>query len=138
MIVAQTIFVSAIGIAFAHVKSAASGDNPTTFINIEVLSIAFSAQYFWIIPAVFLSSIIGVSQTQRAVPNILIQFNAALERELQPNSEFMHWKGYLPNEDLYSSPSGRRCGIYSWHQHQSRAAVKAWLSDDESISIEPL
>ena len=34
-------------------------------------SIAYSALYFWIIPAVFLSSVIGVSQTEASIPRIL-------------------------------------------------------------------
>ena len=40
-------------------------------INVEAHSIAYSALYFWIIPAVILSSVIGVSQTEASIPRIL-------------------------------------------------------------------
>ena len=51
--------------------SAASISSDTVYINVEAHSIAYSALYFWIIPAVFLSSVIGVSQTEASIPRIL-------------------------------------------------------------------
>ena len=51
--------------------SAASLYSSTVYINVEAHSIAFSALYFWIIPAVILSSVIGVSQTKVSIPRIL-------------------------------------------------------------------
>ena len=70
IIVAQIFFVGTIGIAFGRAPTASSGPSPQTFVNIEAHSIAFSALYFWILPAVFLGSIIGVSQTENALPRI--------------------------------------------------------------------
>lgn len=51
--------------------SAATISSDTVHINVEAHSIAISALYFWIIPAVILSSIIGVSQTEASIPRIL-------------------------------------------------------------------
>ena len=51
--------------------SAASISSDTVYINVEAHSIAYSALYFWIIPAVILSSVIGVSQTEASIPRIL-------------------------------------------------------------------
>ena len=51
--------------------SAASISSDTLHINVEAHSIAYSALYFWIIPAVILSSVIGVSQTEASIPRIL-------------------------------------------------------------------
>ena len=55
----------------ARTASAASISSDTVYINVEAHSIAISALYFWIIPAVILSSVIGVSQTEAAIPRIL-------------------------------------------------------------------
>ncbi len=55
----------------ARTASAASISSDTVYINVEAHSIAYSALYFWIIPAVILSSVIGVSQTEAAIPHIL-------------------------------------------------------------------
>ena len=71
IIVAQTFFVGAIVIAVGRTASAASISSDTVHINVEAHSIAFSALYFWIIPAVILSSVIGVSQTEASIPRIL-------------------------------------------------------------------
>lgn len=51
--------------------SAASIISDTVYINVEAHSIAYSALYFWIIPAVILSLVIGVSQTEASIPHIL-------------------------------------------------------------------
>ncbi|KAK0508450.1 hypothetical protein JMJ35_008726 [Cladonia borealis] len=71
IIVAQTFFVAAIVIAVGRTASAASITSDTVHINVEAHSIAYSALYFWIIPAVILSSVIGVSQTEASIPRIL-------------------------------------------------------------------
>ena len=68
---AQTFFVAAIVIAVGRTASAASISSDTVYINVEAHSIAYSALYFWIIPAVILSSVIGVSQTKASIPRIL-------------------------------------------------------------------
>ena len=86
----------------------------TVFINVEAHSIAFSAQYFWIIPAVFLGSVIGVSQTEAAIPRILRRFQIDVERLNLPN------KVKLPND--YLEDNEKRTfhgGIYSWQPQRS-------------------
>lgn len=72
-------------------------------------SLAFSALYFWILPAVFLSSIIGVSQTQNAVPRILKRLQTGFNHEL-PNSEIV-FPNHVFDEEQIRLVSG---GIYSW------------------------
>ena len=87
----------------------------------EAHSIAFSAQYFWIIPTVFLGSIVGVSQTEAAIPRILRRFQLDLDRLPLVNSI------KLPNDCLHDNQ--RRIfhgGIYSWQPqkyHPSRTTL---------------
>lgn len=91
------------------------------FINVEAHSIAFTALYFWIIPAVFLSSIIGVSQTEAAIPRILRQFEIDI-KHLNLEHEIK-----LPNECL--NDNEKRIfhgGIYSWRP-QSRTPSRTYL-----------
>ena len=111
IIVAQCFFIAAVGIAIGRTASAAGTptSSDTVFINVEAHSIAFSAQYFWIVPAVFLGSVIGVSQTEAAVPHILRQLQRNLDSSGLPRTI------NLPNEWLDSM--SRRIsgsGIYSW------------------------
>ena len=86
--VALVFFIGAVGIAIFRTAAAAknSATSDTVFINVEAHSIAFSALYFWIIPAVFLSSIIGVSQTEAAIPRILRRFQVDLARMALPET----------------------------------------------------
>ena len=86
--VAQFFFIGAVGIAIFRTTAAASNSatSDTVFINVEAHSIAFTALYFWIIPAVFLSSIIGVSQTEAAIPRILKRFQVDLDRMALPKN----------------------------------------------------
>ena len=86
IIIALLIFIGAIGIAVGRTASAGAFSE-TTFINVEAHGIANSALYFWILPAVFLSSIIGVSQTQGAIPRILEQLQKDLHLLLLPQQE---------------------------------------------------
>ena len=86
----------------------------TIFINVEAYSIAFSAQYFWIIPAVFLGSVIGVSQTEAAIPRILRRFQIDVERLNLPN------KVKLPNNCLEDKEQRTfHGGVYSWQPQGS-------------------
>ena len=86
----------------------------TVFINVEAHSIAFSAQYFWIIPAVFLGSVIGVSQTEAAIPRILRRFQIDVERLNLPN------KVKLPNDCLEDNEKRTfHGGVYSWQPRGS-------------------
>lgn len=94
VIVAQTIFIAVIGVAILKIGAASKISKDNVWINIEVRSIAFSLQSLWIIPAVFLGSMIGVSQTGAAIPRILRRFQTDLERLSLP-------KGVnLPNDVL--------------------------------------
>lgn len=133
IVVALTFFVGAVGVAFGRTASAARASSTTTFVNVEAHSIAFSALYFWIIPAVFLSSVIGVSQTENAIPRILQRFQTDLDRQAFGSDM------RLPNE--YTEERQGKCrkhcqtecvecsqrrklhgGIYSWQpvKRQSR------------------
>ena len=81
----------------------------------EAHSIAFSALYFWIIPAVFLGSIIGVSQTEAAIPRILRRLQTDIESLKLPNVV------NLPNERL--GDNEKRIfhgGVYSWQPQKCR------------------
>ncbi|KAE9362864.1 hypothetical protein N431DRAFT_358157 [Stipitochalara longipes BDJ] len=120
IIVAQGFFIGTIAIAFGRTKDSASGPNPATFINIEAHSIAFSSLYFWIIPAVMISSIIGVSQTEAAIPRILKRFRDEVL------AAFPDWKDemHLLKEDLTTELRERSGGIYSWQPKESREAVQ--------------
>ncbi|CZR68057.1 uncharacterized protein PAC_17956 [Phialocephala subalpina] len=68
---AQALFIGAVAVAIT--KTASITATSSIFVNVEAHSIAFSSLYFWIIPAVFLSSAIGVSQTEGSIPRILKQ-----------------------------------------------------------------
>jgi hypothetical protein len=58
----------------------ASVEHPNgKWVNIEAHSIAFSALFLWLIPAVFLSSVIGVSQTELEIPRKLNTFRKQLK-----------------------------------------------------------
>ena len=128
--VAQAFFIGTVAIAFGRTEAAAKGSNPTTFINIETHSIAFSALYFWVIPAVFLASVIGVSQTEIAIPQILQQLQTDI------TSAFPLLTTSLPNDhfiadDIEDRPSDalreRSGGIYSW---QPRVWQQAHVSSN--------
>lgn len=114
IIVAQMFFIGAVAIAIFRTRASAghSALSDTVFINVEAHSIAFSAQYFWIIPAVFLSSIIGVSQTEASIPRILRRFQGDLDRLNLPK------KVQMPNHCLKDLREDKRRifygGIYSW------------------------
>ena len=119
IIVAQTFFIAAVAIAMFRTKSAAGHGalSGTVFINIEAHSIAFSALYFWIIPAVFLSAVIGVSQTEAAIPRILRRFQVDLDRL---NSSVIV---QMPNNCLEQEK--RRVfsgGVYSWQPSKRQVA----------------
>jgi hypothetical protein len=107
IIVAQGFFVGSIAVAIA--KLTADPYSTSFYLNVEVYSIAFSALFFWILPAVFLTSVIGVSQTKNAMPRILQRLQDGFNHELlDPRIVF-------PNEVL--DEEQRRVisgGIYSW------------------------
>ena len=87
----------------------------------EAHSIAFSALYFWIIPIVFVGSIIGVSQTEAAIPRILKRFQVDLERLDLPNEIKM------PIECLQNKKQRiYHGGIYSWQPQMSNSSTTFW------------
>lgn len=129
IIVAQVFFIAAVGIAIFRTKSSAGNPalSDTVFINIEAHSIAFSALYFWIIPAVFLSSVIGVSQTEAAIPRILRRFQIDLDRLSLPTTIEM------PNRCLENEQ--KRVffgGVYSWQPSKWQSGRSATLHDPHS------
>jgi hypothetical protein len=69
IVVAQGFFVGALAVAVS--KTQAIIPNSSMYINVEAHSIAFSSLYFWIIPAVFLGAMIGVSQTENSIHDTL-------------------------------------------------------------------
>lgn len=127
IVVAQTFFIAAVGIAVFRTAASAGhrATSDTVFINIEAHSIAFSALYFWIIPAVFLSAIIGVSQTEAAIPRILRRFQIDLDRQDLPR------RVQMP-KDCLKDDEGRiyQGGVYSWQP-------LSWRSQSLSPSISP-
>lgn len=107
---AQGFFVGALAVAVS--KTTAITSTSSLFVNVEAHSIAFSALYFWIIPAVFLSAIIGVSQTEKTIRRILEDLQTALSRE--PGlKDFCICLPSVPttNERKERIAKG---GIYSW------------------------
>lgn len=86
------------------------------FIKSDILpahAIALSTLHFWIIPAIFLAAVVGVSQTESAVPEILKRFkddfhSAFLPRQLQ-----------LPDIHMKLRENRRTLGgIYSWQTQE--------------------
>ncbi len=107
IVVAQCFFIGSVGIAIFRTKAVAnsSTSSDSVFINVEAHSIAFSCLYFWIIPAVFLASFIGVSQTTAAMPDIL----RTLEDDETLRSHFGRLNGNLDQRSrIYQG------GVYSW------------------------
>ena len=109
VVVAQAFFIGNIAIAMIRTKSIAKQVNPSTYINIEMHSIAFSALFFWLISAVSMASIIGASQTAEALPRILDRFSKDLS-----NAGFPLDLPKKSKTDLLSEERLWKGGIYSW------------------------
>ena len=77
--IAQLVFVMSIGAAYWRIH----GVSPQlgSWTNVEAYSIAMSAPFLYLIPAVFLGAVIGVSQTERSVPRVLNDLWRKLEKE---------------------------------------------------------
>ena len=140
--VAQAAFMAAVGNAFGR-TSTAGPNNPTTFINVEAQSVAYTALYFWLIPAVFLASIIGASETKDHVPRILDDIYTDLRRFLQEHEHVarivesfrendpMSWIGaprlheWLHRKEYEDSEQRKFFGgIYSW---QAKPPLGFWF-----------
>ena len=121
IMVAQGFFIGAVAIAFGRTVSAAVGSSSTSiFINVEAHSIAFSALYFWIIPTVIISSIIGVSQSEGAIPRTLRRFKTDLDRAF-PTKNVALLNECLDNRHkrvFYG-------GLYSWQPSKGLSSSKS-------------
>lgn len=109
--VAVCFFIATIAIALGRTSSAAAAKETSSliFINVEAHSIAFSALYYWILPIVIIGSIIGVSQTDAAIPRILRRFQADLDRE--PLTRGIELPDLPRDQKAVRKFNG---GIYSW------------------------
>ena len=118
IVVAQFVFIASVGIAIFRTAAAAdsSTSSDNVFINVEAYSIAFSALYFWIIPVVILGSIIGVSQTEDAMPRILKADNGT-----DTKSQLQTLNSSLDKEKRKYSG-----GIYSWQPSQWQSRSSSW------------
>ena len=67
--IVQAAFVFSLGAAFWRIIGVPP--QPQSWTNIEAYSIAMSAPFLAILPAVFLSAMVGVAQTESSVPRIL-------------------------------------------------------------------
>ena len=100
IVIALTLFVSALALALTRFSTSPPINSDP--INVEAHSIAFSALYFYVITAVFLSSMIGVSQTEWAIPRIL--------------SDLEELAIVLPSRDNLTECRLLHGGLYSWQQ----------------------
>jgi hypothetical protein len=99
-------------------KSLASAAHPSAYMNIEMYSIAFTAQYFWVIFVVVWTSIIGLSQRAGALPRILTRFRKDLAHEF-PTDRFPTLTQKLQEKELTPRYRIYRGGIYSWQPGRS-------------------
>ena len=142
IIVAETLFIGAIAVALFKSASGAkkTASRDTIFINIEAHSTAFSALYFWILPAVFLGALIGVSQTEAAIPRILKRFHVDLDRLLMSDEYVLSDKSLdgirlalldkvnILNQCLAKDQTRMyHGGIYSWQPSR-------WQPKDSTLS----
>jgi hypothetical protein len=79
---------------------------------------SFAILYVWIISAVFLSCIIGVSQSELAIPRILDRLQHDLEQRFEKDAarEMQRTSKTRPFSETYTICDTRICrgGIYSW------------------------
>src|SRR5438045_2965696 len=69
VICAQVIFIA--GYAINYIKTFEADPAIGNWWNLDMHSLAFSTTYLWVIVAVLLGSLIGVSQSEQAVERIL-------------------------------------------------------------------
>jgi hypothetical protein len=116
IIAAQSFFIGALAIAMFKTASITPGSG--NYISVEIHSIAFSALYFWIIPAVFFSAVIGVSQTAKSIPSFLKTLKSDFD-----NHDFLH--DILPDVHFVDKDELRTLhgGIYSWQPRAKQQKV---------------
>ena len=103
----------ALGTALFRTKSLANNNvaGSSVYVNIEAHSIAFTCLCLWIIPAVMLGSVIGVSQSESSFPSILRRFEIDM---MHVNMEMAKRIKAL-NECLGQTETRKVCGgIFSW------------------------
>ena len=106
-------FAMSLGTALFRTKSLANNNvaGSSVYINVEAHSIAFTCLCLWIIPAVMLGSVIGVSQTRSSFSDILRRF----EHDLMHFDTSLAEKVKTLNECLGQTETRKVCGgIYSW------------------------
>ena len=112
IIIAMGFFIGSITVAVTRTMAAVDGDsfNKTLYINLEMHGIAFSSGFFWVLTAIFLGSIIGVSQTEERIRRILRRFHKDLGDfgRLGESRPPPKWLEGNDEERVY------RGGLYSW------------------------
>lgn len=143
------MFIGAIGVGIGKTSSGVKNSalRDTILLNLEAHGVAFSALYFWILPAVFLGALIGVSQTEAAIPRILRRFQIDLDRLLSPDRYKLSdasldqvrlaLPGKVETLNRCLTRDQKRMyhgGIYSWQpsKWQPRNPVSSTSSDDHS------
>lgn len=114
VIIAQSLFIGSIAVAF--IKTSTGVPGPSNWINVEAHSIAFTAPYLWIIPTVLFSSVIGVSQTELAMPHILAQFQDKMSKLVAKDEALEELRPF--ELKLTTESRARNGGIYSWRPEQ--------------------
>jgi len=141
IIVAQIFFIGAVAIALLRTIASAGGNaqGDTLYDKLQAHSIALSVQYFWIIPAVFLSSIIGVSQTEAAIPRILRRFQDDLDRLDLPRDHLGQPQRIQMPNDCLGDVQRRilRGGVYSWQPSSSTGSTSQPRPADNSHALLP-
>jgi hypothetical protein len=129
VITAQLIFISAYAISYYRTFAAASG--PSNWWNVEIHSIAFSLTVLWVIVAVLLGSLIGVSQSEQAVARILHRLGdhdqsecAIAHGSLQRRESF--WNSVSPLETRIFNG-----GIPSWRPDKWKSHPLPVIVDQE-------
>lgn len=116
--IALILFIVSIVLAF--VKTATGKPGPGNFINLEAHSIAFSVPFLWLVPAVTLSSSIGVSQTEESIPRTLEQFQDRV-RQLLGKDSLSNIRGIDLADANERTGNG---GIYSWQPKQWQGIIE--------------
>ena len=120
IVIALSFFIGLVVVALVRTREAVDSCKdaldpdtciPKIFINLEVHSVAFSALFFWVIPAVFLGSVIGVSQTEERIRRILKRFHDDLEKDFEELAEERDELRKFVGNDWDRVFNG---GLYSW------------------------
>ncbi|KAF7510902.1 hypothetical protein GJ744_005732 [Endocarpon pusillum] len=136
--IAIGFFIGTIIVATTRTMAAADDEvfSKTTFISVEMYGVAFASCYFWVIPAVFLGSIIGVSQTEEQIRRILRRFHEDLEDigDLGQGKPSPNWLEGEDRERVFCEDRERvfRGGVYSWLPVDHHDKAEKLLSLDQT------